>query len=143
MRKAGQILIPQDEISKGWIEGKKDGLYKAKITKDRDLPKHKRWFVLVGFAYQHWDVDETDGIAKMCFEEFRKEIIKLCGYYRQVWRLDGSFTVEAKSIAFSNMDDNEFNALYSKTIDIVLQNVLKGYTKDDLEDVVMHILRFS
>jgi hypothetical protein len=143
MRKAGQLLIPSDELSREWIEDRKDGRYKVKITKDRDPIKFRKWWAMVNFAYKNWDVDESDGIMKMSLENFRKELIKMAGFCRQVWRLDGTFTVEAESISFSKMKDQEFNILYSKTVDVILQKVLTGYTKDDLENVVLELLRFA
>lgn len=144
IRKTGQLIFPADEISRKYLEELKNGNYKCrKFTRDRDLPKHKRWWAMVNFAYDHWDVDETDGIMKMCFDDFRKKIIILCGYSRQVWSLDGTFTVEAESISFKKMDDVKFDELYKKTVQVILTHVLRNYTEDDLNEVILQILRFD
>jgi hypothetical protein len=40
------------------------------------------------------------------------------------------------------MGDEEFNDLYNKSVNVILQKVLTNYTRADLDEVVEQVLRF-
>jgi hypothetical protein len=97
---------------------------------------------LIQFAYEHWtpDVFESskwEGITpEKSFERFRKDLIILSGRYNAVYRIDGSLRIEAKSISFGRMSEEEFGELYSSTINVILKKVLTNYTEQELETVI-------
>jgi len=118
-----------------------DGEYKAVLTRPRSLAFHRKYFALLKTAYDLWD-PQVDHLSEKSFECFRNDIAILCGYYKNVIRYSGRFVQEAKSISFAKMDDVEFAALYSKTIDVILQHVLTNYTRADLDEQVDRVLRY-
>jgi hypothetical protein len=69
----------------------------------------------------------------------------LTGHFELVIRVDGSSRPEAKSISFSKMDQIEFESLYSKTIDLMLEKIYgrDTMTKEAINDLVEKFLRFS
>lgn len=139
LRKQGQILFAHDVIGKDALEGLKNGVYGVKITKQRNGKHHRKFFALLNFAYQNWDIEE----GHKDFEAFRENITILAGHYKQVWDFNGNLTLRAKSISFGKMDQVEFDKFYSKVLDVILKNVLRNYSKDDLEHVVLELLRFD
>jgi hypothetical protein len=56
--------------------------------------------------------------------------------------LNGEAKARAKSIAFGNMAEDEFERVYSAVADVILQRVLRNYTREDLDRVVDEVLRF-
>lgn len=141
LRKLGQILVPVGVVGADVFDKLKNhGVYEAKLTQPRDPVKHRRYFALLNFAFEHWQVDEEDFKN---FDVFRHNIAVLAGFYTQCYDLRGNIILEPKSISFGSMDETEFEDLYDKTIDVILKHVLRNYTKTDLEQVVLDILRFD
>jgi hypothetical protein len=139
LRKHGQILIADDAQGAIELETIKNGVYKVKITKPRNIKFHRKYFALLNLAFENWDVD---GDYKN-FDVFRKNIAILAGFYKQAYNLQGVIVLEAVSIDFSSMDDVQFEKLFSASIDVILKHVLKNYKRDDLDRLLMDILRFD
>lgn len=140
LKKLPQFFIPADAHDSAAFGGLKKGFYTCKVTRQRNSKFHRKYMALLNHAFGHWDT--PDGNFKD-FDVFRKNIAVLAGFYDQAYDLQGNLQLVAKSISFANMDGVEFEALYSKTIDVILKHVLHNYTKDDLEQVVLDILRFD
>lgn len=139
LKKIGQIFIASDTLAASAIAGLKNGAYRVKLTKDRSTPHHRKFFALLHFAFAHWEVEE--GFKD--FESFRENITILAGHYKQVWDVNGNLVLRAKSISFAKMDQVEFDALYSRVIDIILKHVLTRYTREDLESVALEVIRYA
>ncbi len=58
------------------------------------------------------------------FDRFRRDVVIMCGYYEAHFNALGEPRLDAKSISFASMDEDEFQGLYSKTIDVVLTKIL-------------------
>ena len=52
-------------------------------------------------------------------ENFRKEIVKFAGYYKEYRTLRGEVTYEAESISFASMSQEDFEDLYQRFLDAV------------------------
>jgi len=150
IKSANGGFIPADQASIEAARKFKTGQpVRAKFTRQRNYEHHKKWFALAGFAYDHWEPSELqdsrfEGVTpEKNFDRFRKDLIILAGYYDASYRIDGSVRVEAKSISFGSMSQDDFDRLYSATIDAVLKHILRNYTRDDLEQVVEQLLRFD
>ena len=122
---------------------------RANFKRVRNYLFLQKWFCLARFAYDHWETGELQDarwkgvVPEKSFDRFRRDLIILAGYFEATYRMDGSVRIEAKSIAFDNMKEEEFDLLYSATVDVVLKRVLQNYTRDDLEYVVEQTLGFS
>ena len=64
------------------------------------------------------------------------------GYFEWVPDLNNKLIPVADSIAFENMDEDEFRELFSKCIDVALF-ILPDYCKNDLDAMVDEVLRFG
>ena len=120
------------------------------IRQSRDVMFHRRWFALVRIAFDMWSETASPAQYKGMdvspeFERFRKDITILCGYYRPVYGLNDEVTLEAESIAFHNMSQERFEALYSATIQVILEKILpnRGLSSDRLNEAVEEVLRFA
>ena len=148
LMKTANVLVPHDEAAAEFIQKMKVGaLMHADFKKVRNYKFHKKYFALVSFAFDQWEprgglTYQGQAVAKNK-ERFRKDIAILAGFFESTVNLKGEVRLEAKSISFSQMDEIEFEALYSATIDVILSRILTKYTRDDLEAVVEQLLRFD
>ena len=89
-------------------------------------------------------IDSKYGTPEKNFDRFRKDVAILAGFYDIVIRLDGSTRIEAKSISFSKMDQEEFDRLYQRTIDVFLKHIYgKDMTKEEIDELVEKYLSFA
>lgn len=120
-----------------------------KRIKPRNVQFHRKYFALLNFAFEHWEPGKLSGkqykgvVPEKNFERFRADLTILSGHYRQVIRSDNSLLIEAKSISFASMDEEEFTELYDKTINVVLERILPNYERKDLDNVIMELLTFG
>jgi hypothetical protein len=132
IKRTDGALYPYGETEVEKLRKVKAGrLVIANIRQPRNYEYHKRWFALAQFAYEIW----VDGVSRLQykghdvqpnFERFRKDLIILAGYYDPVYAINGELRLEAHSISFGSMDQADFEALYSATINAVMAKILGG-----------------
>jgi len=127
---------------------------RVKVTRIRNVDHHRKYFALLNYAFDVWEppTDQAQfGMRSLnyeipiekCFDRFRKDICILCGFYEASYRVNGEVRLEAKSISFANMDQDDFEILYDKTIDVIIKHVLRNYTDDQLRAVVDQVMEFD
>ena len=138
-------IFPADAESKDFIDKKLK--YGDRITcefrRTRNAKFHRKGMALLNFLYEHWEPGEINneyGTPEKNFDRFRKDLTILAGFYEQHIRVNGDIRVEAKSISFSSMDEDEFEAWYSAIIDVGLKYILKNYSKEELDKVVDELI---
>ncbi len=144
VKKENDCLVPVDQANLLLID-ELDGTYKAVLTKPRNIQFHRKFFALVNIAFDAWQTDSIKHkgvIVKKNRDRFRRELTIHAGYYSAVFNINNELRLEAKSISFSNMEEEEFSKLYSKVIDVILQKILTNYSKSDLEEQVQKVLEF-
>ena len=122
----------------------------ATVVKPRSNKFQRKFFALLRFAFDYWEPAEGAEIStyegqpiEKNFERFRSDVIILCGWREPVWNARGELRVEAKSIAFSEMEPDEFAELYRTAIGVLMRLVMgsKGFTAAELERAVDELLR--
>ncbi|WP_229256768.1 DUF1367 family protein [Duganella lactea] len=148
LMKVSNILVPHDEAAAAFIQKMKAGeLTHADFKRVRNYRFHKKYFALLDFAFEQWE--PRDGLTYQGMpvaknkERFRKDLIILAGFYESTVNLRSEVRLEAKSISFGLMDEVEFEQLYNATVDVVLRRILTRYTRQDLDEVVNQLLRFT
>lgn len=140
-------LVPADSESAEYLKKHKVGqVFKAGITRARNAKFHRKFFALLDYGFDTWEPVEAvyrGQIAQKNCKRFREDITILAGYFETCVRLDGSVRLQAKSISFANMDEDEFESLYSAVIDVLLKRIFINQTRGDVENVVNNILAFS
>lgn len=122
----------------------------GKFTRMRNYEFHKKFFALMQLGFDIWSETctplEYGGIPVLPqLNNFRKDCTILAGYYNAYYSLKGEVRLEAKSISFGSMDQEEFEKLYSSCIDVILRKCFEGttLTEQQLRDRVEEILRFD
>lgn len=102
---------------------------RCEITQMRNPFFHKKFFSLVKFLFDIW----ADGVPRKIYkgemvqpsmERFRKDLTILAGHYVAHYNIRGEVRLEAESISFAKMSQEDFEALYSSIINVALQKVI-------------------
>lgn len=101
--------------------------YEIDIKKPRNLKFHKKYFALLNLVYENQEYFND-------FESFREYIVIKSGYYIKTVTAKGEF-YKAKSISFASMDNYEFEKLFDKTLDVVIDEFLP-LTKDEIKEEI-------
>ena len=107
--------------------------YLSEIRKPRNVDHHRKFMAILQAVYPHQDMWPT-------FNSFRKAFTAALGHGEVVTAKDGRRYIDANSISFATMDQDEFSEFYDKAIDFVLTKILPGVDSRDLEREVQDIL---
>lgn len=127
---AGGILLPADDETADYLTSIKTGTFlKSKITKPRNYEFHKKVFGFFNFCFEHWAAE----IAYQFMDEraqknaFRKQLTILAGYRIAVTNLrTKTVGYEAQSLAFDNMEEDEFRLCYVALTQAAMGNIFQG-----------------
>lgn len=129
----GGTFTPAHDIDLERLQRFKNGeMYTAEIKLSRNPAHHRKVFAFFNFCFAHWSAERA-GLESMDevsqFDRFRKDLTILAGFYEQTMRLNGEIRTEAQSLAFSNMDQEQFERCYSALINAAIKHVF-GRTRD-------------
>ena len=123
-----QCLYPSDFEEKKKL--KLDQVYKVSITKPRNYQFHKKFFALVKIGC------ENSKNVDMPFNAYRNYITIKSGY-ADIYQTPKGTYVQAKSISFSNMDEDEFTEVFNKVLDKIIIDI-----QADKEMIERELLNF-
>lgn len=110
-KQPGGVLTPSDDVTAEFMTSLKTGeIYEVEIKRSRNPKFHSKMFAFFNFCFDHWRGDAEFQCEKSQREHMRKQLTVLAGYYEQVFNLDGSFELVARSLSFASMDQSEFEA---------------------------------
>ena len=147
LNKVNGGLVPAYQSDREQLDTLKSGaLLECKLTKKRNSQFHRKYMALLNIGFECFEPVEAEhkgNPVQKHFDRFRKDVIIATGRYDLVGRIDGTAKAEAHSMSFSKMDDVEFEKLYSDTINVLLQRVMKNHTADSIDHWVNQILNFD
>jgi hypothetical protein len=147
VRKLYNSLVPVDAANADMFESLQDnGEYKATFTQPRNLPFMRKAFALLKVVFDAWETPELEYKGQPVqrnIDNLREDMTILAGFYTVSFKYDGTMRLKAKSWSFAKMSEDEFNAMYSRLIDVALTKILTGYTRSDLDSQVNQILMFA
>ncbi|MFD1121850.1 DUF1367 family protein [Methylophilus flavus] len=115
----------------------------------RNSKYHRKFFALLNLGFDHWEPGRKHKqyrgmpVAKN-FDHFRKEVTILAGFYEQTFDLDGNMKLEAQSISFAKMENDEFEMVYSAVMNVLLDKVFSNYKgRADVDSIIEQIMRFA
>ena len=132
LRKLYDSFVPTDLASREAMEGlSMNGEFKCTLTQPRNIKFHRKLFALIGIAFDAFDIGEITHkgiVIQKNMDRFRKDLTIQAGFYETVYNLEGDLRLEAKSISFASMSDDEFAILYNKFIDVwIMTNCIKSF----------------
>lgn len=115
----------------------------------RNSRYHRKFFAMLNLGFDAWEPQRKHKSYKgrevqKNFEIFRSDVLIAAGFYEQTFGLDGRLRLEAKSISFASMEQPEFEEVYNRCLDVLLQDVLSTYAgREEVNNVVEKMLRFA
>lgn len=126
-KEAGGMLIPAtDGDADRMAKFKTGAIYPVEIKRTRNPGFHGKVFKFFEFCFEHWAGDREFMDEAGQFDVFRKHMTVLAGYYDTYYNLSGDVRVEAKSISYGSMGQEEFEQLYSALIRVAVQKIFTG-----------------
>lgn len=143
---AGGGLVPIDQQAIDFLAKLKLGAgVTVEIKRHRNPAFHRKYFALLNLAYEAWEpvaaTYKGEAVGKN-FAQFRNDVTVLAGHFEMAVNLRGETRLTAKSISFGSMGQDEFESLYSATVNVILSRILTTYTPEDLDRVIDQILGF-
>lgn len=89
---------------------KQNTKYMFKVSQQRNSKFHRKFMALLNLGYDNQEYYNN-------FEDYREVMIMRAGFYKATHSPKGT-TYKAKSIAFENMDEVEFEELFNKVLDL-------------------------
>ena len=113
-------------------------------AKPMNLKFFRKFFALLQIGFDAFEPNTTyKGVAvEKNFNQFREDVIIQAGFYTVTSDLNGRIRLKADSISWAKMKPEDFDDLYNKSVNVVLQKVLTNYTRADLDHVVEQVIRF-
>ncbi|MDP8078354.1 DUF1367 family protein [Phocoenobacter skyensis] len=131
---AGGTLVPANEIESEKLKRfKSNEQVEVEIRLNRNPQFHRKVFAFFNFCFHYWTTENTqwenlDTPAQ--FDEFRKNLTILAGYFETVTTIKGDVKYRARSLAFGEMDQEEFEQCYKALITAAIKSVFNN-TKDE------------
>ncbi len=137
-------LVPDGADAADWFAKVKPGArVAAKVSLPRNGKFHRKFFAMLNVAYANWDKPEVEtpfGKASCSVEAFRNDVIVLAGHHELRCNTRGEWRLKAKSIKWAQMDEAEFETLYSDVVNVILARFLTNWTGDDMNAAVENFI---
>jgi hypothetical protein len=141
--KKGDALVPAGERGRIKIGRLGDGeIVLAVLRRPRNIGFHRKAMALFRLAFDQWNPQEKsiEGMpAKKSFDVFRRELVIQAGYYDVVLGFDGEPRLEAKSLRFDRMEEDEFNEVYEAVVAVLLGGILSNVTRDEADKMALAV----
>ena len=124
----GSLAPANDETSESMKRFKNNEQMQVDVTMPRNIGFHRKAFALANKAFSYWSADSTKDrykTNKAQFESFREQLTILAGYFDEVYAIDGSVRLIAKSWSFGNMTQEQFEHFYSALWQAIANNVVQ------------------
>ena len=126
---SGGTLVPASDIDAEKLAKFKTGeQYQIEIKQTRNPAFHRKVFAFFQFCFEHWQSQHEVQCLDKQFDSFRDQMLILAGYYDELYNLSGEVRLEAKSLAYSSMSQEQFEQCYSALINVALKHI---FTEDD------------
>lgn len=116
----------------------------------RNYQFHKKYFALINYLFGIWEEtmppSEWRGHqVRANIDKFRDDLTILTGRFDATYNVRGEVQLDAHSISFASMDQEEFEKLYSDTINVALAKVLHrpDLNEEIVREMVDQILHFT
>lgn len=137
LKMAGGVLTPlDDEQAEALSKFKTGEQYQVEIKQVRNPAFHRKVFAFFKFCFEHWSADKTEWQyfdERKQFDTFRKNLTVLAGFKEVSYTIDGRMRVDAQSLAYGNMTQDEFEQCYNSLINAAMSSIFKGCNEQTLE----------
>ena len=134
---AGGILAPSADMdAEALSKLQTNGQYEISVKRTRNPKFHKKVFSFFNFAFHYWACQREFMDEAGQFDTFRKQLTILAGYYDEYVGINGDVRIEAKSLAYGSMTQQEFESCYHALIGAAMKYIFTGCGQE-VEDRLM------
>jgi hypothetical protein len=121
-------LYPNDMDEKRKLKIGHD--YECEIKNPRNISFHRRFFALINLGHENTSLD-------MPFNVYRKYMIVKAGFFTAYQTPKGVY-YDPNSISFASMSQDEFEEVYSRVLDKVIEDV--GLDRESVEKQLINFM---
>lgn len=148
---ANGALVPVDDEAAEALKHIKVGAgVRCNIVRVRNYRFLQKYHVLVNLLFDIW----TETAPRLQYrgqdvapnkEKFRGDLQVLCGHYEAVFGVRGELQLKPKSVSFASMEEDEFEKLFSRAIDVGLGRILDrpDWTEEKIRQACEELMNFS
>ena len=126
LKLAGGNLQPLDDLdSDKMIKFKTGEAYEVDVKLTRNPRFHAKVFAFFNFCFAHWRNGNEFQDEQGQFDVFRKNLTCLSGYYNSYHSIKGETRIEAKSLSYGNMTQEEFEQCYNALIRAAIKHLFQ------------------
>ena len=114
-------LYPADMEQKKKLKLGQD--YEIEVKMPRNIGFHRKFMALINVGHSNTSLD-------MPFDAYRRYVTMKAGYFKAYTTPTGTF-YEAESISFANMEQDVFEEVYSRVLDVIIKDI--GSTSDEIQ----------
>ena len=118
----GFTPVEQSDVDK-IMKLKKADVYRCEIKLARNYEFHKKFFAMINVGHNATKLD-------LPFDVYRKVMTMKAGFFK-AYKTDKGTYFEPDSISFGNMTEERFQEVYSRVLDVILQDT--NLTKEVIE----------
>lgn len=127
IKEAGGVFRPVNDMEyEKTVKFKTGEQYEVDIKLSRSPSFHRKVFAFFGYCFQYWKGENEFQCESKQFDVFREHLTVLAGYYDTYHSINGSVRVEAKSLAYSSMTQEEFEKCYIALTNAAMKHIFKG-----------------
>ena len=137
VKNAGGLLTPANDMEADKLIRFKTGeQYEIDIKLSRNPAFHRKVFAFFNFCFEHWKGENELQCEAKQFDVFREHLTVLAGYYDSYHSITGSVRVEAKSLSYSSMKQEEFEKFYTALVNAAMKNVFKNADENTYNQLI-------
>ena len=137
IKQYGGVLVPADDLEAEQMGRFKTGeMYESEIKLTRNPAFHRKVFQFFSFCFDHWAGDREFLNEKAQKDVFRKNLTVMAGYYVELVNIKGEVRIEAKSLSFGSMTQDEFEQCYSALINAAMKHIFPGADESTYNQLV-------
>ena len=121
-------LFPADFDEKRKLKLGED--YQVEVTNPRNVGFHKKFFAMLNVGHENTSLD-------MPFDTYRKYMIVKAGFFTAYQTPKGVY-YDPNSISFASMSQDEFEEVYSRVLDKVIEDV--GLDRESVEKQLINFM---
>ena len=93
------------------------------LKQQRNYQFHKKVFEFFNYCFDHWKSDREFMDERGQFNLFRKNLTVLAGYYDEFYKIDGTVRIEAKSLSYDKMTQDDFESCYHALVNAAMRHI--------------------
>lgn len=109
--------------------------YSAEIRQPRNLGFHRKFFSLIKLAHENLPEGIYEPHPSM--DTYRNIVTIKAGFYKSYKSVKGIY-LEPESISFGNMNQERFEEVYNRVLDVILLDI--GGTSEELEREILNYI---